>query len=149
MGLKTSMRKGFGSGLNPKKWIGFDLLAGTTKTVLYSAKTLFGSRNSKVPHETFENAVQRMQLSENDLKKRMRSAKQLITVFILFSITLFLYSIYHFSKTHIADGFICLILTLLTLAYASREHFYLFQMQRKKLGCSYKEWLLALLPNKK
>lgn len=140
MGLKSTMKKGLFSGLNPKQWIGFNQLQSDSKTLGSIAKSVFQRSKEAEKKETFEEALKRFNLTEEDLKKRMHSAKQLVMIFVAFGGALFAYMIYQWSSGHFTEGFICLILSALTLSYAFREHFNLFQMRQRRLGCTYKEW---------
>lgn len=141
MGFKSAMKKGFGTGLSPKKWIGFNQLKSDSRTMGKIFKGVFGrSKKGAERNETFEDAVKRYHLTEEDIQKRIRSSKELVIIFLGFAVVLAAYTVYQWTASHFIDGFICLILVILTSAYGFREHFNMFQMRQRRLGCTYAEW---------
>lgn len=141
MGFKSALKNSVGSGLSPKKWIGFNQLKSDSTTLGRIFRGVFNrSKSEAEKKETFEEAVKRLNLTEKEIQKRMKSAKELVIIFIGFGGLLFLYTIYQWTGGRVISGFICLTLSLLTFAYAFREHFNLFQMRNRRLGCTYKEW---------
>ncbi len=144
MGVKSLFKKGFGSGLSPKKWVGFDQLKSDSISLGQMIKRVFKRSQKVKKKETFEQAVKRFNLTEADIQKRIKSAKELVVIFLALSAVLIVYTIYQWSGGHIVSGFICFILSLLILAYAFREHFNLFQMRSRRLGCTYSEWFNSL-----
>jgi intracellular multiplication protein IcmV len=143
MGIKSGFKKTFGTGLNPKQWVGSDQLKKDSKTLAKMVgSVLKRSKKAAKTKETFEEAVSRFNLTPDDIKKRMKSAKEIVMILLVASAFLVVYAVYQwFFLGHFIAGFTCLILTVLTLSYAFREHFHLFQMRQRRLGCSYKEWL--------
>lgn len=140
MGFKSMFKKGLGSGLSPRKWVGYDQLKTDSVTVGKIFKGVFKRSKEAEKKETFEQAAKRFNLTEEDIQKRMKSAKELVMIFLGFGSLLVTYAIYQWISGRFVGGLICLILSLLTFAYAFREHFNLFQMRKRCLGCTYKEW---------
>lgn len=142
MGFRSALKKGVGSGLNPKKWVGFNQLKSDSTTLSNIFRGVFKrSEKAAEKKETFEEAVKRFNLTEKDIQKRMKSAKELVMIFLGLGGLLLFYTFYQWASGRVISGFICLTLSLLTLAYAFREHFNLFQMRNRRLGCTYKEWV--------
>ena len=139
MGFKKVVKKGFGSGLNPKKWIGYGALKADTITLTKIFKGVF-KRSKTERKETFDQAIKRFNLTEEDIQKRIKSAKELVMIFLGFGGLLVVYALYQWIQGRMMGGFVCLILSFLTFAYAFREHFNMFQMRNRRLGCSYSEW---------
>ncbi len=144
MGFKSILKTGLFSGLSPKRWVGYDQIKRDTVGVGQIAKEVFRHEKTAGRKETFDEAMKRFNLTEDDIKKRMKSAKQLVGIFLGFGGLLFLYLIYQWTTVRILDGFICLVLMLLVLTYAFKEHFNLFQMRHRRLGCTYKEWFRSM-----
>ncbi len=149
MGFKKVLKKGVTSGLKPKQWIGYDHIKQDGITVGKIAKNVFQKEKKTERKETFEEAMKRFNLSEDDIQDRMKKSRQLVFTFLGISGLLFIYLIYQWSVGHTLSGFIVFILMGLTLAYAFREHFNLFQMRKRQLGCSHKEWFKSFFKGSK
>ncbi|MDF2691496.1 MAG: icmV [Gammaproteobacteria bacterium] len=67
--------------------------------------------------------------------------KKLCTTFLIIAGLSILYSIYNFVHKHSIPAFLSLGFCLLCLSYAFRYHFWMFQITKRQLGCSFKEWL--------
>lgn len=141
MGVKNVIKKGLFSGLNMKRWIGLEQIKENGKTIGGLFKGLLGNKKAdEVRKETFEESMRRFQMTEEDLQKRMQSAVRLVTFCLIGSVAIIIYMFYLFYNAQIVASFVCMMLSVLLLAYAFREHFNLFQMKKRRLGCSVKEW---------
>jgi len=145
MGFKSLFSKGIGGGLNVKRWVGYGQIKSDTKVLGKLFQTVFSRRKEKLSTETFEEAVVRHGLTEEDIKKKMQSSRHLVIAFLSFALLLFLYSLYQWGSGAFLNGMICFLLALLSSAYAFREHFNLYQMKQRRLGCTYSEWFKSLL----
>jgi len=145
MGVKKVLKAGFISSLNPKKIIGLDSLKQQTSLLGSIFKTAFGRKNKDAYQpESFQDAMDHYNVSEEALEKRMRNS--LYTVYFCLSLSLITlsYSFYQFSVPSFVGGLMCIVLTILLWSMAFREHFNLFQMRQRRLGCSFKEWFQSL-----
>lgn len=149
MGFRRVVKKGLSGGLNPKRWLGYDQLKEDTASVGNIARSVFKREKNTERKETFDDAVKRFNLTEEDIKKRMKTSKQLVALFLGMGGLLFAYFVYQCATGHILHSFICLVLTALILVNAFREHFNLFQMRQRRLGCTYKEWVNSLFKRSK
>ncbi|WP_192484583.1 MULTISPECIES: hypothetical protein [Cysteiniphilum] len=84
-----------------------------------------------------------------DHKKQVKLIKRFT---LLYRVCMALAIIDYFYALYLliyADGvlvsFVCFSLLLLILANAFKYHFWRYQLLRKKLGCSFKEWALDLV----
>ncbi len=140
--------RGFGKIVRPfvnfPSWMGWRQISVTGAGIKETAKELLKTPQAK-HQETFEQAVQRLHLTEADLQQRMRTFKQLILFYALIAIALFIYTIYLLIGSHLAAALLSFILTVLALALAFRQHFWYYQMQHRKLGCTIKEWFKGTL----
>ncbi len=98
--------------------------------------------------ENFAQCMKRLGLSEADVEKRIKNSSQLILICSLLSLPMFIYTLYILISGHFLSSFVCLMLTFLLLAYSFREHFNRFQMQQRRLRCTFEEWLKHLLNSK-
>ena len=141
MGFKKIVKKGVFSGISPTRWLGMEQIKGNIQAIGAMANGLFKVKERIVRKETFEQCMQRYGLGEADLKKRMRATLRLVWCCLGFSLLMLAYTIYLFVCHLALSGFVTLILTILLWAYAFREHFNYFQMKRRRLGCTFKDWL--------
>lgn len=132
------------------KWVSLDYLSETAdnfKVILLDSVIPKKATYS----ETFEEAMNRLELTEADLVQRQKEFSQLFYFFISLSIVIMSYGLFlAFTSTMVA-ALIAFCLSIYTLAQAFRFHFWLFQLKHRKLGCSIKEWLngsLASSPEK-
>lgn len=90
--------------------------------------------------ETYEQALERLHLTENDITQRKIEFTRLVYLFLGLSLLIICYAIYMIVKGYPLVGLISFCLSLYTLSQAFHFHFWLFQMKNKKLGCTPKEW---------
>lgn len=151
MGVKQVIKKGFFSGLNPLRWLGYEQILQNGKIIKRLVDRAVQPESVlSAPHsQTFEENMQRFGLTEETLKKRMKSALYFVTGCLLLSMGLLAYAIYLLIVPHLfVSAFVCIILMLLLWAYAFREHFNYFQMKERRLGCTFKEWLAGFFKGK-
>jgi intracellular multiplication protein IcmV len=91
--------------------------------------------------ETFEEAMIRLNLTEQDLKERKKEFKRLFIIFSIISVVIFLYSVaIAVTKHNIGGFFMGFAVTLYALSHAFKYHFWLYQINKRKLGCTVREW---------
>lgn len=121
-------------------WISYRQMADTSKGMFTFVKNLLVPNPKPATEETFEQAIQRLNLTEADLAARAKRFKQLTIFWIVIFFTIFFYSIYLAWQGSL-PGFIASIgLSVFTLVQCFRNHFWLFQIKQRKLGCSLSEW---------
>lgn len=99
----------------------------------------------KTHEETFEQALERLKLTQEDIDHRERELSVLVKLFLIIAVCVLVYIIYSlFQKSLIASlgGFGIL---LIVIAQLFRYHFWLFQIRKKQLGCSFKAWINNLI----
>lgn len=130
------------------RWIDFVTLK--TSTLYFSAqlKNLFTIKKAENP-ESFEDAVDRMALSPEDLAKQSQRFLKLSLFFLLMTAALIVYAVALFKLKNGVGGVICLSLSLYALSLAFRFHFWHFQISQKKLGCGIWEWCKVMSPIKR
>jgi intracellular multiplication protein IcmV len=98
--------------------------------------------------ETFEEALVRLNLTEEDIEKRRQEFQKLFRIFSIFGVGLLCYLVYAiFSKAIIASlGTVGIL--LFVIAQLFRYDFWLFQIREKRLGCTFKEWFNDLVGKK-
>ncbi|MCH9744884.1 MAG: type IVB secretion system protein IcmV [Gammaproteobacteria bacterium] len=141
MGLGKSLKKGISSGFKVKRWIDSDNLKSNGLLIVRLWKSIFRVKKEKPIRETFEQARARMNLTDEDLAKRVRLGFCTVWFCLGLAFALCIYMFYLFSHTQIMAGLVCLMLMLTMLAYAYREHFNIFQIKQRRLGCTFKQWV--------
>ena len=131
-----------------RSWSSYDELSNNTKNVLGSMKKFFVRDNKERFHETYEEALSRLNLTEQDQITRKR-------YFLLFSLFYFAVAIaliyYGFSMLighHLFAMVVSFILAFITLILAYRESFWYMQMSKRKLGCKFSEWISFVFKRK-
>jgi intracellular multiplication protein IcmV len=139
---KGFIKKSFGSMFNVTRWIAWGEIVGSSKIIWgITRNTLTTDRSPKdAISETFEEAIQRLALTEDDIKIRQKTFLRNSIVYLIISMLLFAYVIYLLVNGYILATFTSLLLTSLVLVYAYREHFWYTQMKHRKLGLNFKIW---------
>lgn len=149
MGIKQVVKKGLFSGLNPMRWIGYDQIVANGRTIKNMVSSITKKNNTSYHPTTFDDCMQHYGLTEETLKKRMKSSLRVARVCLVLSVLMLSYTIYLFIRHLPMAAIICVVLTLLLWVYAFREHFNYFQMKQRRLGCTFKEWFVAIFKGKK
>ena len=125
---------------NPTKYMGLGALSRFHHTLKSSAKAMFTPAHSQV-NETFAEAVARLELSEEDIQRRTQQFLKVALSFAVFALLVFIYTIILFWNRHIQAGIIGMAVTLVITTQVFRYHFWYFQMKKRKLNCTFKDWL--------
>lgn len=148
MGVMKFVKKGISAGWNVSAWVGVKGIKRNTLLIKELSQKAFAVENNKSnepKRETFAQAMQRLNMTEADLKKRIRSSTIIIRFCGFLILPMLLYTFYIFNSGFYLSSFVCLMLTLLAGAYTFREHYNRFQMQQRRLGCSMREWVMYSL----
>jgi intracellular multiplication protein IcmV len=150
MGLWKGTKKVIGHVVDVRvdRWIDFTSLKNSTRYFWAHFNTLFSIKKAENP-ENFEEAINRMGLSPEDLAKQSHHFLMLSFFFLLMTIALLTYAIVLYKLTNWMGTVICLSLSLYALSLAFRFHFWHFQISQKKLGCNLWEWCKLTLPIKR
>lgn len=151
MGLFRSVKKGVSSSLNVKRWVGLDHIKDNGRVLGRLFQTVLKKpvQSETTRHESFEECMRRFNMTEEDLQKRIKNGKKMVFFYLLVSIATFIYLIFLLSYGRHLAGFVCIMLTLLFLVYALREHFNIYQMNQRRLGCSFKTYFRSLFQRSK
>ena len=124
---------------NVRFWSDWDRIRAGKNFIVDTSKKLFIA-NPQRPSETFEEAIKRQNLSENDLNTRARSL-YLLSIFMLIIALLFLgYGVYQLIWGNLLAGLLAIIFMVLAATFAFRYNFWHFQIKTRKLGCTVREW---------
>jgi len=67
--------------------------------------------------------------------------KKLCISYLIIAFCALIYSAYNFAHHHIVSGLISIGFFLLCLSFAFRYNFWMYQIRKRELGCTFREWL--------
>lgn len=146
---KKGVIKGFfGSLVDVRKWTDFDDIKSNARFIASSYRDLLPKKNqdgagegSKVA-QTFDETVRLLQWSEEDIKEKTKYFFRYFIIYLISAIGLFFYTVYLLNVSNKTLAiFASLILAMVMLVYAWREHFWYMQMRQRKLGCTLSDWV--------
>ena len=129
--------------VNVRGWMGYDNLAESTRHLTSTAKAVFKTPQGTGRIETSEQAMQRLQLTEQDIWQRQQEFMRLAAIFFVVMLVTLSYAFYLLSVGKFLGGIVAVGVTAIALAMAFRYHFWYIQIKKRKLGCTFKEWLDA------
>jgi intracellular multiplication protein IcmV len=142
--VKKPSRFGFRAFINVKSWLAFDDVKGYGKIVSSLAKDVF-KRKQPEHNETFAEAIKRLNLTETDLVAKAKQFLLLAAIYVGAAILAFGYLIYLFYTGHLLPTILVIVLIMIFLSCALREHFWYMQIKQRKLGCNFKDWTQFIL----
>jgi len=124
---------------NVKAWISYEQILSFARSIKEVFNTLTGKKVSK-QKETFDEAVQRLKLSEKDITEKTEQFLLMARLYFFSSLALFFYALYLLFNLHILATIVSLVLTVFLAVSAWREHFWYMQMTKRQLGCTLNDW---------
>lgn len=121
------------------KWVGVDAIKENTNTLVKWIRSIFRIQEAS-REETFEAAMERLNLSNEMIEQRRRQYSILVYVFLALSSIIFAYGIYLAYEHSWSAASLSMALVIYSLSQAFRYDFWVYQFTKKKLGCSIKEW---------
>ena len=121
------------------KWMSLDYIKDVSSRTRYILKDLVVPQKA-TRTETFEQALERLHLSENDIAQRKIEFTRLLYTFLTIAGLIISYALYMIIMGNPISSLVSFCLSLYALSQAFRFHFWLFQIKNRKLGCTLKEW---------
>ena len=122
-----------------RAWVGWDGISQGGKTIKSMASSFFVPEEA-IREESFEEALERLQLTEADIVKQEKNFQRLFLIFFGATVGIFIYAFSMLMLHAYVASLASFGLTAFLLAQTFRYHFWWFQMKHRKLGCSLKEW---------
>lgn len=150
MSKKGVVKKSVSSLFNVRRWVAWDEVKGHGSLIISLFKGV-----TKLPHkeaaqgETFDQVVNRLGLTEQDIKQNMKIRLRAVFIYLALALGLVIYMIYMIMNSHWLAVFFCILLTALLLAYAFRDHVWYTEMKHRKFHCTVKEWIRLTLKDLK
>jgi hypothetical protein len=129
---------------------------GIIQSTIGTAKRMFGVReitdNFKfvknyseevITSELHSNKAGRKPITTDakELESTYAVFKKLCITYLIIAVCSIVYSAYHFAHQHTVAGLISISFCLMCLSFAFRYHFWMFQIRKRELGCTFREWL--------
>lgn len=131
-----------------KSALGFGQLKTQTTNLTKMAGDIMSFQKSSTGSETFEEALERLQLSEEDIERRKAQFQRLASIYLILGALIFLYMIYLLFKKAFFPVLGCAGILLMIASLYFRYSFWLFQMRERRLGCTLREWFSDLTGKK-
>lgn len=147
MGIRNIVKRGVSGGFSPTRWMSVESIRENGHFIGELFRTVFYRKNKKdnpLKKKSFDEVMQHYNMTEKDLEMRMRKSQLLILFCLGLGVLVLGYMIYLFIDDQLLAGFICLMLSFVMFSYVFREHFNLFQMRQRRLGCTLKEWFNSI-----
>lgn len=130
---------------NVSRWIGWPDIKKNASNIHVLYKVFFATKPVSLYRETFEEAVDRMGLSEEDIQ-HIASQYYNKSLFYLGILTAgLLYHIYLIWHKYWAAAIVMCSIDFMLFSFWFREHFWYTQIKIRRLGLSFKEWLQLCL----
>lgn len=140
MGLRSGAKRVSKRFLDVRTWSSYDQVRSSLSSTFKSAKGLFSVRTSQRV-ETFEQAMQRLQLSEQDIQERMNFMLRLARLFTLMSVVVVGYALYLIVYHGSFFAFmLSVVIAGLAFLQAFRYHFWYMQTKMRRLGCTVQDY---------
>ncbi|HVV69295.1 MAG TPA: type IVB secretion system protein IcmV [Gammaproteobacteria bacterium] len=140
--LFTGLGRAFFPFRNPKRMVGWDQLKDSFNSFVRDpAKEVWDRKQKRVViKETFEEALVRLNLSEEMVVERRKTFLRTALFFVGVALVLFVYTMYLLFSGLFLATFIGCVLVVIALALAFRDHFWYTQMKHRRLGLSFSDW---------
>jgi len=141
MGFWSSTRKVLGHAvdLRADRWLDYEGLKRSTVYILSQTKKLFTPETAH-KSESFEEAVDRLDLSPQALSEQSDRYNYIAIFFLITTAALLAYALLTVLLGNWLGAGITFALSLYSLSLAFRFHFWHFQISQRKLGCSVRDW---------
>ncbi|OGT47945.1 MAG: hypothetical protein A3E83_08915 [Gammaproteobacteria bacterium RIFCSPHIGHO2_12_FULL_41_20] len=140
MAIKDAFKVSWKTFFNPTAWFGYESFKSNNRMIGWLLRgLLFLSQPEQ--HETFEEAIQRLNLTDVDLRDTEQTYRVYAWFFVILGVAALVFGLYLLFHHGM---FLSLLLSLsamaLFLSQAFKYHFWAFQIKHRKLGCTYREW---------
>lgn len=133
---------------NPLGWLGYSELKNYNRIIWSNLKEL-ATPAKPGRTESFEEAMQRLNVTETDIQKTSENYLFYAIIFVGIAALAFAVGFILLIRYHTFSGFILAIAcTAILLAFAFRFHFWHFQIKQRKLGCTFDEWWKGAVTSK-
>ena len=141
----SASRRVVRSFFNPRAWTSYDTMRDISQYLFDGFSRLFVLKK-RGQTEELDEVMRKLSLNEKDIAERKKVFFRMTLLMGLISLLVFFYTMYHLLYANYHAVLLGSVVCFLSLALTFRYHFWYFQLRRRKLGCTFKEWLrLGLL----
>ena len=126
---------------NVSRWVGWHNIKQNASNIQSLYNTLFKTNPVSLYRETFEQAVERMGLVEDDIDRVKKNYFRYSCLFLVLFILGLLYHAYLIYHEYWAASIVMCSIDFMLFAFWFREHFWYTQMKVRRLGLTVKEWI--------
>lgn len=128
--------------VNVPAWMGLNNLVASFVGIVHLIRDFFvPAKKVEASKEPFEDILKRLNLTEETVTLRIKQFKFIFRILVLIGLLVLSYAIYLLIHGHLRAFFVSLAILGIDIAQAFYYHFWIFQMQQRKLGCTFHEWL--------
>lgn len=122
------------------RWIGVEQYKRTNKTLFAYLKDAFRKTDSS-RNEQFDEAMQRMQLTEEDLRVTLKCHVRNFYIMAFVAMLLSIYGIYLLLEGAFSAALIDFVVILFVGVRVFQFNFWAYQIKTRRLGCTFRDWL--------
>lgn len=135
------IRSFFRSFVDVKKWSSYDYVSSNVKMTIDLFCRFFSRDTKPMYHESYEESVTRLGMTEEQLANRKKVFLCSTLIYSVFAAAFFTYFVYLVAHGYLYAASFVFMLSMTLLLVAYREHFWYMQMQKRKLGCNFGDWV--------
>lgn len=146
MGFWRGVKKttGFVFNFKVSQWLDYETIKGGAAYFIFLAKSIYTPKPGTGFDETYEMAKERLHLTDAEIELQAKNYLLTAYIYLVASLALLSYTAYLVYHHHRLSSFLTGSITLYSLTFCIRNHFWYYQLQQKKLGCSFSEWFISL-----
>lgn len=129
----------FRSFVNVRSWISLNQHVRISTNVFESIKPLYQVKQPE-HQETFDEALKRLNLSENDLVARLKNFEIQAIIYGIFAGGVILYGCYLLAGWFLLPALLAWVIAAFFVLKWGQMRFWIFQLRERKLGCRWQEW---------
>lgn len=133
---------------DPKAWFGWNEVKLQSTAIFSILRDLF-SISTPAREETFEQAIARFNIAEEDVERIAKRYLHFTWFFVVCFLIVFAYAFFLLFTYHVFFAFLmALAVATFFLGQAFRFHFWHYQLSVRRLGVTYTEWKNVFLGSK-
>ena len=133
---------------NPAGWLGYESLKEQHQVLKSTFKDVF-SVEKPTREETFDEAMQRLDLTPEEINAQMISYRRYAYFFLVIGFLVFFYAFHLlFRLKSLVPWLLGLGVSAILFSQAFKYHFWAFQIEQRKLGLTFNDWKKHLLGDK-
>lgn len=133
---------------NPSGWLDYDSLSNQTSTLVTVLRSMFMPPKAQ-REETFEQAMQRQEITEKDLTEMSATYQAYTILFVVLGIAVFCYALFLLFAHHSFTGLMLgLGAAAMLFGQAFKYDFWRLQITKRQLGLTLGDWKRHFLGEK-